>query len=67
MSVAYRKMGDRFICKDIMTQNWRIAQNDGATYGWSLYALGIGLFCGWWTPIGRWFDCGKNGKICGIR
>lgn len=32
-----------------MTQNRRIMLNIVATYGRSLYALVIGLFCGWWT------------------
>lgn len=32
-----------------MTQNRRIALNIIATYGRSLYALVIGLFCGRWT------------------
>ena len=35
-----------------MTQNRRIALNIVATYGRSLYALAIGLFCGRWTPMG---------------
>ena len=32
-----------------MTQNRRIVLNIMATYGRSLYALVIALFCGWWT------------------
>ena len=32
-----------------MTQNRRIVLNIVATYGRSLYALAIGLFCGRWT------------------
>ena len=32
-----------------MTQNRRIVLNIVATYGRSLYALVIGLFCGRWT------------------
>ena len=34
-----------------MTQNRRIVLNIVATYGRSLYALVIGLFCGRWTRI----------------
>lgn len=37
----------RHDCK--MTANRRIALNIVATYGRSLYALVIGLFCGRWT------------------
>ena len=33
-----------------MTQNRRIVLNIMATYGRSLYALVIGLFCGRWAP-----------------
>ena len=32
-----------------MTQNRRIVLNIVATYGRSMYALVIGLFCGRWT------------------
>ena len=35
-----------------MTQNRRIALDIVATYGRSLYALVIGLFCGWWMVMG---------------
>ena len=51
-----------------MTANRRIFLNIVVAYGWSLYALVIGLFCGW-----RMFDglggltAAKYGKICGIR
>lgn len=34
-----------------MTANRRIALNIIATYGRSLSALVIGLFCGWWTLV----------------
>ena len=48
-----------------MTPNRRIFLNIVATYGRSLYALVIGLFCGWRTLMARWFDGGENGKIYG--
>ena len=48
-----------------MTPNRRIFLNIVATYGRSLYALVIGLFCGWRTLMARWFDGGGNGKIHG--
>ena len=35
-----------------MTQNRRIVLNIVATYGLSVYALVIGLFCGWWMLMG---------------
>ena len=57
-----------------MTANRRIFLNIVATYGRSLYALVIGLFCGRWTltTLGE-MDCGlmvswaaaKYGKIYG--
>ena len=42
-----------------MTANRRIFLNIVATYGRSLYALAIGLFCGRWTLIALGeVDCG---------
>ena len=50
-----------------MTQNRRIVLNIVATYGRSLYALVIGLFCGWWTvmALGE-VDCGLMGVVGGL-
>ena len=47
-----------------MTPNRRIFLNIVATYGRSLYALVIGLFCGRWTlrTLGE-ADCGLMGKM----
>ena len=40
---------------DAMSPNHRILLDIFATYGRSLYALIIGLFCGWWvlTAVGK--------------
>jgi len=50
-----------------MTPNKRIALNIVATYGRSLYALVIGLFCGRWAlmALGQQ-DYGLYGVICGL-
>lgn len=50
-----------------MTQNRRIALNILATYGRSLYALVIGLFCGRWTlmALGE-VDYGLMGVVGGL-
>ena len=50
-----------------MTQNRRIALNIIATYGRSLYALIIGLFCGRWTlmALGE-VDYGLIGVVGGL-
>lgn len=50
-----------------MTQNRRIALNIVATYGRSLYALVIGLFCGRWTlmALGE-VDYGLMGLVGGL-
>ena len=58
-----------------MTANRRIFLNIVVAYGWSLYALVIGLFCGWrmFDGLGGLMtsemvkyaisDDGKNGQI----
>jgi len=50
-----------------MTANKRIFLNVAATYGRSLYALVIGLFCGRWTLMadgmcgdGIWYNARKK-------
>lgn len=50
-----------------MTENRRIFWNIVATYGRSLYALAIGLFCGRWAlmALGE-VDYGLNGLIGGL-
>lgn len=50
-----------------MTQNHRIFLNIVATYGRSLYALAIGLFCGRWTlmTLGE-VDYGLMGVVGGL-
>ena len=50
-----------------MTENRRIALNVAATYGRSLYALVIGLFCGRWTlmALGE-TDYGLMGVVGGL-
>lgn len=50
-----------------MTENRRIFWNVIATYGRSLYALALGLFCGRWTlmVLGE-VDYGLNGLIGGL-
>lgn len=50
-----------------MTQNRRIALNIFATYGRSLYALVIGLFCGRWTLMAlEEVDYGLIGVVGGL-
>lgn len=51
----------------LMTQNRRIMLNIVATYGRSLYALVIGLFCGRWAlmALGQ-VDYGLMGLIGGL-
>ena len=50
-----------------MTQNRRIVLNIVATYGRSLYALVIGLFCGRWAlmALGE-VDYGLMGVVGGL-
>ena len=50
-----------------MTENRRIALNVVATYGRSLYALVVGLFCGRWTylSLGK-IDYGLLGVVGGL-
>lgn len=50
-----------------MTENRRIALNVAATYGRSLYALVVGLFCGRWTlmSLGE-VDYGLMGLVGGL-
>ena len=50
-----------------MTPNKRIFLNIMATYGWSLYALVCGLFCGRWSlrALGE-IDYGLFGLIGGL-
>ena len=50
-----------------MTANRRIALNILATYGRSLYALALGLFCGRWClmALGE-VDYGLMGVVGGI-
>ena len=54
-----RRRDERSAAECDMTQNRRIVLNIVATYGRSLYALVIGLFCGRWTlrTLGE-ADCG---------
>ena len=51
----------------LMTENRRIVLNIVATYGRSLYALAIGLFCGRWTlmALGE-VDYGLMGVVGGL-
>ena len=44
---------------DPIAHNRRIFFNIIATYGRSLYALVIGLFCGWWTLMALGESCGR--------